>query len=280
MATRTGGIARRAAELPAEGLRNIGHQVEFYQRAFFYVYRVLLRYRREVFRQLTTVSFGGGGLALVGGTVVIVSVLTASAGIEGGLQAYSALNTIGVDALTGFITGYINVRLAAPLIAGVALVSTVGAGFTAEIAAQRISEEIDALDVMAVPSIPFLVTTRIVAGTIAIIPLYAVALFAGFGMTRLLIVLGFGQSPGTYDHYFATFLIPQDVLYSFVEIIIIATVVMAVHCYYGYHATGGPAGVGQAVGRAVRLSIIFVMLTALAASLVLYGNSDTVHLSR
>jgi phospholipid/cholesterol/gamma-HCH transport system permease protein len=272
--------SRQVLQAPVTGLRTVGGQVQFYLRAYFYIYRVLLRYRREVFRQLTTVSLGAGGLALVGGTVAIVSVLTASAGVEAGLQSFYALDAIGVDALTGFITGYINVRLAAPLIAGVALVSTVGAGFTAEIASQRISEEIDALEVMAVPSIPYLVTTRIIAGAIAIVPLYAVALFSGFGVTRLLIVLGFGQSTGTYDHYFSTFLVPLDVLYSFVEIMLIVVVVMSIHTYYGYTAAGGPVGVGQAVGRAVRLSIIFVMFTALAASLVLYGNSDTVHLSR
>ncbi|MDT7625437.1 MAG: phospholipid/cholesterol/gamma-HCH transport system permease protein [Pseudonocardiales bacterium] len=280
MVNKAGQVVRTAGQLPASQLRKVGHQAEFYVRAYLHIYRVLVRYRRELLRQLTTVSFGAGGLALVGGTVVIVSILTASAGIEAGQQSFHALNAIGVDALTGFITGYINVRLGAPLIAGVALVSTVGAGFTAEIAAQRISEEIDALEVMAVPSIPFLVTTRILAGVIAIIPLYAVALFAGFGVTRLLVVIGFGQSPGTYDHYFSTFLVPKDVLFSFLEIILIVVVVMSIHTYYGYHASGGPAGVGQAVGRAVRLAIIFVMVTALAASLVLYGTSDSVHLSR
>ncbi|GAA4546477.1 ABC transporter permease [Pseudonocardia xishanensis] len=272
--------AARIAAAPRSGLRTVGHQVSFYLKAFGYIGFVLTRYRKEVLRQLGTVSFGAGGLAAVGGTVVIISVLTASAGIEGGLQGYQALNAIGVDTLTGFITGFVNVRLAAPLIAGVGLVATVGAGFTAEIGSQRISEEIDALEVMAIRSIPFLVTTRIISGAVAIIPLYAVALFSAFGVTKLLVVLGFGQSPGTYDHYFSTFLIPADVMYSFIEIIVIVIVVMSIHTYYGFNASGGPAGVGVAVGRAVRLSLVAVMFTALATSLILYGDSDTLHLSR
>ncbi|MEU7812253.1 ABC transporter permease [Pseudonocardia sp. NPDC049154] len=272
--------AARIVAAPRSGLRAVGHQVSFYLKSFGYIGFVLTRYRKEVLRQLGTVSFGAGGLAAVGGTVVIISVLTASAGIEGGLQGYQALNAIGVDTLTGFITGFVNVRLAAPLIAGVGLVATVGAGFTAEIGSQRISEEIDALEVMAIRSIPFLVTTRIIAGAVAIIPLYAVALFSAFGVTKLLVVLGFGQSPGTYDHYFSTFLIPADVMYSFIEIIVIVVVVMSIHTYYGFNASGGPAGVGVAVGRAVRLSLVAVMFTALATSLILYGDSDTLHLSR
>ena len=271
---------RRAAQAPLNALRSTGQQMEFHARAYTYIPRVLKRYRAEVLRQLSTVSFGNGGLAAIGGTVVVVSILTSSAGVVVGLQGYEALNAIGVDALTGFLAAYIDVRLAGPLIAGVALVSTVGAGFTAEIGAQRISEEIDALEVMAVPSIPYMITTRIVAGTLAIVPLYAVAIFCGFAVTRLLVVLGFGQSPGTYDHYFATFLIPSDVIYSFVEIIFIVIVVMSIHTYYGYTAKGGPAGVGRAVGQAVRLSLVAVMFTALAASMVLYADPETVHLSR
>ena len=280
MSTRTERRLGQVASAPRKALNVAGHQVEFYLRAYGFIYLVLLRYRREVLRQLGTVAFGAGGLALVGGTVVVVSVLTSSAGIEGAQQAFSALNTIGVDALTGFITAYINIRLAAPLIAGVALVSTVGAGFTAEIGSQRISEEIDALEVMAVPPIPFMVTSRIIAGAIAIVPIYAVAVFSGFAVTRLLVVVGFGQSPGTYDHYFSTFLIPSDVVYSFVEVIFIVIVVMSIHTYYGYNAAGGPAGVGRAVGQAVRLSLIAVFVTALLSSLVLYGNADSIHLSR
>ena len=217
---------RRTARAPVNALRSTGEQVEFHARAYGYIPLAVTRYRNEILRQLKTVSFGNGGLATVGGTVVVVSILTASAGAIVGLQGYEVLNAIGVDALTGFLSAYINVRLAAPLIAGVALVSTVGAGFTAEIGAQRISEEIDALEVMAVRSIPYMVTTRIIAGAVAIIPLYAIALFSGFAMTRLLVVLGFGQSPGTYDHYFATFLVPSDVIFSFLEIFFIVMVFM------------------------------------------------------
>ncbi|MBP2369892.1 MlaE family ABC transporter permease [Pseudonocardia parietis] len=280
MAQQTLRRARRAIALPTQTLDGLGRQLAFYGRAYSWAPLVLRRYPREIWRQLAAVSLGTGALALVGGTAVIVAFLTGTAGIEVALQGYSQLSNVGVEALSGFISAYLNTRIAAPLIAGVALIATVGAGFTAELGAMRISEEIDALDVMAIPSVPFLVTTRVIAGLIAITPLYAISLIMSYGLTRLTVVLFYGQSPGSYDHYFATFLVPADILSSLVEVLTMAVVVISVHCYYGFKAAGGPSGVGKAVGQAVRLSLISIMVVAMAMSLLLYGNSDTLHISR
>jgi phospholipid/cholesterol/gamma-HCH transport system permease protein len=280
MAQQTLRRARRAIALPTQTLDGLGRQLAFYGRAYSWAPLVLRRYPREIWRQLAAVSLGTGALALVGGTAVIVAFLTGTAGIEVALQGYSQLSNVGVEALSGFISAYLNTRIAAPLIAGVALIATVGAGFTAELGAMRISEEIDALDVMAIPSVPFLVTTRVIAGLIAITPLYAISLIMSYGLTRLTVVLFYGQSPGSYDHYFATFLVPADIVSSLVEVLTMAVVVISVHCYYGFKAAGGPSGVGKAVGQAVRLSLISIMVVAMAMSLLLYGNSDTLHISR
>jgi phospholipid/cholesterol/gamma-HCH transport system permease protein len=271
---------RRFLSVPGGWLESFGDQIALYGKAYGWIYRALLRYKREIVRQVTAVSFGRGALAMVGGTAVIVAVLTGLAGVEVSLDGYSQLANLGVEALTGFVSAYINTRIAAPLIAAIALISTVGSGFTAELGAMRISEEIDALEGMAIPSIPFLITTRIIAGFIAVTPLYAIALISSFALSRFAVVVFFHQSPGSYDHYFSTFLIPTDILYSFIEVLLMSVVIMSVHCYYGYRASGGPAGVGEAVGRAVRLSLIAVMFVALATSMVLYGHSNTLHLAR
>jgi phospholipid/cholesterol/gamma-HCH transport system permease protein len=272
--------ARVAESAPARALETVGDQLSFYTKSFLWVYRALTRYRREVIRQLAAVTFGTGALALVGGTAVIVAFLTGAAGVEIALEGYSQLANIGVEAVSGFVSAYINTRISAPLIAGVALIATVGSGFTAELGAMRISDEVDALEVMAVPTVPYLVTTRLIAGFVAVTPLYAVSLFMSYALTRLTVVDFYGQSAGSYDHYFATFLVPKDILSSFAEVLVMSIVVMAVHCYYGYNASGGPAGVGRAVGRAVRLSLVGIMFVALAMSLILYGHSNTLHVSR
>ncbi|MGH3166210.1 MAG: MlaE family ABC transporter permease [Trebonia sp.] len=271
---------RRVVSAPGDLLEGIGDQLELYGKAYGWIYRAVLHYKREIVRQISAVSFGRGALAMVGGTAVIVAVLTGLAGVEVSLDGYSQLANIGVEALTGFVSAYINTRIAAPLIAAIALISTVGSGFTAELGAMRISEEVDALEAMAIPSIPFLITTRIIAGFIAVTPLYAIALISSYTLSRIAITVVFHQAVGAYDHYFSTFLVPTDILYSFIEVLLMSVVIMSVHCYYGYRAKGGPAGVGEAVGRAVRFSLIAVMFVALASSLVLYGHSNTLHLAR
>jgi len=225
------------------------------------------------------VTFGAGGLALVGGTVVIVAMLTSFTGSVVGLQAYSGLNSIGAAALTAFIAAYFNTREISPLVAAVGLTATVGAGFTAQLGAMRISEEIDALEVMAVPSLPFLVTSRLIAGFIAIIPLYAAGLLASYLASRLAVSLFYSQSLGTYDHYFKLFLPPIDILYSFGKVLFMAVLIILIHCYYGYRASGGPAGVGVAVGRSVRASLVMLTVVDLAVSLALWGSTTTVKLS-
>jgi phospholipid/cholesterol/gamma-HCH transport system permease protein len=272
--------AQKVVAVPGRTLDGLGRQLAFYGQAYGWGVRAFRRYPREIWRQLAAVSLGTGGLALVGGTAVIVAFLTGTVGVEVALQGYSQLSNIGVEAISGFVSAYVNTRIAAPLIAGVALIATVGAGFTAELGAMRINEEIDALESMAIRPIEYLVSTRIIAGMLAITPLYGISLIMSYGLSRLTVVMFYGQSPGGYDHYFATFLVPADILSSLVEVLVMAMVIISVHCYYGFTAAGGPAGVGKAVGQAVRLSLISIMIVAMVMSLLLYGNSDTLHVSR
>ncbi|PZF87841.1 MlaE family ABC transporter permease [Micromonospora deserti] len=260
-------------------LDDLGGQLAFYLRAFAWAPRTLHRYRREVVRLLAEVSFGTGALAVVGGTVGVICFLTFFTGTEVGLQGYQALNQIGSSAFTGFISAYFNTREISPLVAALALSATVGCGFTAQLGAMRISEEVDALEVMAVPSLPFLVTTRMIAGFIAVIPLYVIGLLSSYLATRTIAVVYFGQSAGTYDYYFHLFLPPGDVLWSFGKVLVFSLIVMLVHCYYGYTASGGPAGVGIAVGRAVRLAIVAVNIVDFFLSLAIWGATTTVRIA-
>jgi phospholipid/cholesterol/gamma-HCH transport system permease protein len=200
-------------------------------------------------------------------------------GTEVGLQGYAGLEQIGAEAFTGIIGSFANTREVTPLIAGVALAAQVGAGFTAELGAMRISDEIDALEVMSVPSRAYLVSTRVTAALLAIIPLYLISLFASFFATRLISTRFFGLSEGVYDYYFRLYLPAQDVFYSVVKAMIFAVVVALIHCYYGYNASGGPAGVGVAVGRAIRLSIVSVVVLNFVLSLLFWGGGNTVSLS-
>lgn len=270
-------IAKQGAKAVG-GIKELGDQLAFHGRAYSHAPHVLRRYRKEVVRLLAEVSLGSGALALIGGTVLVIGFLTAASGIEVGLQAYTSFDNIGVSALSGFFSAYFNTREVAPIIAGIALTATVGAGFTAQIGAMRVSEEIDALEVMAVPAVPYLVTTRIIAGLIAVIPLYAIAVMCCWLATRTVVVVGYHQAAGTYQHYFDTFLIPGDLFLSMLKVVLMALVVVSVCCYHGFKASGGPAGVGRAVGRAVRSALIATMFVDLIFGIAIWGG-PSVHIA-
>ena len=270
---------RRAAGRPVVALDDLGGQLAFYVKALAWTPRTIRRYKKEVLRLLAEVTFGSGALAVIGGTVGVIAFLSFFTGTEVGLQGYAALNQLGTGAFTGFISAYFNTREIAPLVAGLALSATVGCGFTAQLGAMRISEEIDALEVMAVPSLPFLVTARLIAGFIAVIPLYVIGLLCSYLSTRTIATAYYGQSTGTYDHYFRLFLPPTDVLWSFFKVLVFSVVIVMTHCYYGYTAKGGPAGVGVAVGRAVRTAIVAINVVDFFLSLAIWGATTTVRIA-
>jgi phospholipid/cholesterol/gamma-HCH transport system permease protein len=274
-----GSLAGRLAGWPLAMLEDLGRQLAFHVRALGWSWRVVVRYKTEVARLLAQVSLGTGGLAVIGGTVVIVAFMTFFTGTEVGLQGYNALNQIGTEAFTGFVSAYFNTREIAPIVAALALAGTVGCGFTAQLGSMRISDEIDALEVMGVPSMPFLVTTRIVAAMIAVIPLYVIGLLSSYFATRLIVTNAYHLSAGTYDHYFNLFLPPYDVLWSFGKVMLFAVVITMIHCYYGYNATGGPAGVGVAVGRSIRASIVAVNVLDLLLGMAIWGSTISVRIA-
>ena len=139
----------------------------------------------------------------------------------------------------------------------------------------RVSEEIDALEVMGVDSFVYLVSTRLWAALIALIPIYLAALFASYLASQLIVTKFFTLSGGVYQHYFNLFLPPQDLFFSFIKAFFFVVAVVLIHCYYGYYATGGPAGVGVAAGKAIRLSIIVIVLLNLLGSLIFFGGQGT-----
>ncbi|BBY27350.1 MlaE family ABC transporter permease [Mycolicibacterium sediminis] len=269
----------RLAAAPARGLDSVGHVAWFVVTAVGSMGHAVRFYRKEVLRLIAEIGMGTGAMAVIGGTVAIVGFVTLSGGSLIAIQGFSSLGNIGVEAFTGFFAALVNVRIAAPVVSGVALAATVGAGATAELGAMRISEEIDALEVMGIKSISYLVSTRLLAGFVVIIPLYAMAIIMSFLSAQVVTTFFYGQSTGTYEHYFRTFLRPDDVAWSFVQAVLIAVIVMINHCYYGFYANGGPVGVGEAVGRAMRASLISIVLVVLFASLALYGTNANFNLT-
>jgi phospholipid/cholesterol/gamma-HCH transport system permease protein len=269
----------REARRPVDLFSGIGNHILFYAKALAGVPHATIHFRREIVRLIAEISMGTGTLAMIGGTVVIVGFLTVAAGGTIAVQGYSSLGNIGIEALTGFLAAFINVRISAPVVAGIGLAATFGAGVTAQLGAMRINEEIDALESMAIRPVEYLVSTRIVAGMVAITPLYAIAVILSFLGSQITTVTLFGQSGGLYAHYFSTFLNPVDLLWSFLQAVLMALMILLIHTYFGYFASGGPSGVGVAVGNAVRVSLVVVVSVTLLVSLSVYGANGNFNLS-
>lgn len=232
----------------------------------------LQHYYKEVLRQLADISWGSGALLVGGGTVGVMVLLSLSAGTSLGIEGFNGLEIMGLAPLTGFVSAGVNTRELAPLVAALALGGQVGCRFTAQIGSMRISEEIDALEVMAVNPMRYLVTTRVLACMFAILPLYLIGLLGAYAASEASVVLIFNQSRGTYEHYFYSFIDGRDIFLSIVKILVFAMMVALIHCWFGFRAGSGPQGVGEATGRAIRCSIVVVVLVDMLLTLAFWGS--------
>ncbi|MGI8679957.1 MAG: MlaE family ABC transporter permease [Jatrophihabitans sp.] len=254
-----------------KNLTFLGSLVFFTARAIVATPMVVVKYASEVRRQIGDLTLGTGFLITFTGTLGVIFAESLFVGVEVGVEGFQGLKLIGVAPLTGFVSAYGNTREIAPLIAAVAIASQIGCKFTAQIGAQRISEEVDALESMAIPSLPYLVTTRLIATYVSVIPLYLVGLCGSYIATRLTVVLFFRQSLGTYDHYFQLFLQPVDIFYSVLKVLVFTTIIVFIHTFYGYNASGGPAGVGVATARAIRAVTVLIASTDVLMTMLFWG---------
>jgi phospholipid/cholesterol/gamma-HCH transport system permease protein len=261
------------------GLEALGEQMTFYAQVLKDMVLVVPRHPGEVLRIVGDITWGSGALIVGAGTAGVIFFMAFITGGLVGLEGFKGLQLIGAESFSGFVSAFGNTREITPIIAGVTLAAQVGAGYTAELGAMRINDEIDALEVMAMPTRRYLVASRVVAALIAITPLYLISLFASYLATQVAVVKLQGLSAGTFSHYFTLFLPPIDVLYSLLKAWIFATAIALIHCYYGYNARGGPVGVGTAVGKAIRTSIVAINVLNFALSALMWGISDTVRIA-
>ncbi|WP_227983565.1 ABC transporter permease [Nocardia spumae] len=263
--------AGHAALIPVHANQRLGHQTITFFRALAAVPFVLKHYRKEVARLVADVSWGNGSLIVGGGTIGVVFILCSFGGIIVGMESFTALNLLTMSPLTGAIAGFATTRELAPILATLAFAIQSGCRFTAQLGSMRISEEIDALESCAIRPLPYLVSTRMIAATVTIVPLYSVGLAAAYLTTKLTVLFLGGTTSGTYDHYFFQFLIGSDVFYSLLKVVLFTLLATFIQCYYGYVASGGPEGVGVAAGRAIKMVIVVMVFANLFLTLAIWG---------
>jgi phospholipid/cholesterol/gamma-HCH transport system permease protein len=271
-------VARETVEPVAYPFRLAWRMATFSFRALINV-PAALRYRAVIIEEINSVAVGTGAFLIGAGAIMVMIFMTAVLGVQVSLEGTKGLELIGADALIGFVSAFANIREIAPLGAGMIFAAQIGAQFTAQLGARRVSDEIDALEVMSVPTLRYLVSTRLIASYVTVLPLYAIGLYVQLIATRWTSVHVFDISPGIYDQYFYLYLPREDVIFSLLKVMVFITLVTFIHCYYGFYVEGGSEDVGFAVGRSVRLSVTLIFVLNFLLSLAFFGSSTSIRFS-
>ncbi|WP_420716149.1 ABC transporter permease [Mycobacterium sp. 94-17] len=256
-------------------LHTMGGALLFVGQVFYLAPVTIKNYRKETLARMISLSFGRGSLIVDGGVISVLTILGMAIGASIAIEAWATLNLLGFGALSGIVGGLANVREMSPLVAGIAFAAQAGARMTAEIGAMRIAEEIDAIEALGLRPVPYVVGTRFIGALLIVIPGYALTLLVSFFVSNAMITTVYESPAGTYKHYFVQFLSPTDLMYSTLKATAFCAAVTIIHCYYGYFASGGPVGVGIASGRAVRASLVAIMVLDFVLTVALWGLKPT-----
>ena len=249
---------------PSSWVEAFGELVRFSARVLGAVYggRVL-RFFGEALRQ--------SGILILSSMLVICG-LVFIIGLECGIEGAYFTRAQGTPAYAGVFSAWCDLRELVPYSFGYMMAAKVGTGIVAELGSMRISDEIDALEVMGIDSVLFLCATRLLAAWLVLPFMYIAGVGAGFFASYLAVVQQIGEvSSGGYFLIFWMFQNPPDLLYSLTKGMVMATVIVLVGCYYGYHAGGGPVGVGTATAKSMVLNIVLVHLIGMLGTQVFWG---------
>jgi len=250
--------------MPREWLAATGEIGKFTGRIVGDVYGLrVFRFFGEALRQ--------SGILIVGSTTIIWTLMFIL-GLQCGIEGAYFTAAQGAPAYSGVFTAWCDLREITPYAFGYMMAAKVGTGIVAELGAMRISEEIDALEVMGIDSMVFLCATRLLAAWIVLPFMYVAAIGVAFAGSYLGVVeqLGFVSSGG-YLLIFWQFQNAPDLLFSVIKGMSMATVIVLVGCYYGYNASGGPVGVGTATAKSMVVNLVFVTLIGMLGTQVFWG---------
>src|SRR5580693_5779552 len=214
------------------------------------------------------------GILIISSTLVIWGlVFIVGLGTCGTEGAYFT-QAEGAPDYAGVFTAWCDLREAVPYVFGYMMAAKVGTGIVAELGAMRISDEIDALEVMGVDSMTFLCATRLLAAWLVLPFMYISAIGVAYLASYLAVVHQVGYiSSGGYLLLFWQYQNPGDYLFSVIKGMTMATAIVLVGCYYGYNASGGPVGVGQATAKSMALNLVLVNVIDAFGTQVFWGSN-------
>ena len=250
--------------IPREWIASFGDIVKFCARVVGEVFSLkVFRFFGEALRQ--------AGLLILSSTLVIWGLIFII-GLQCGIEGAYFNRAVGSPAYAGVFAAWCDLRELVPYAFGYMMAAKVGTGIVAEIGSMRISDEVDALEVMGISSMTFLCATRLLAAWLVLPFMYLAGIGAGFFASYLAVVQQIGEvSSGGFFLIFWMFQNPPDLLYSVIKAMAMATVIVLVGCYYGYNASGGPVGVGTATAKSMVLNIVLVHLIGMLGTQIFWG---------
>jgi phospholipid/cholesterol/gamma-HCH transport system permease protein len=250
--------------IPREWVASFGDIVKFCTRVVGEVFGLkVFRFFGEALRQ--------AGLLILSSTLVIWGLIFII-GLQCGIEGAYFNRAVGSPAYAGVFAAWCDLRELVPYAFGYMMAAKVGTGIVAEIGSMRISDEVDALEVMGISSMTFLCATRLLAAWLVLPFMYLAGIGAGFFASYLAVVQQIGEvSSGGFFLIFWMFQNPPDLLFSVIKAMAMATVIVLVGCYYGYNASGGPVGVGTATAKSMVLNIVMVHLIGMLGTQLFWG---------
>jgi phospholipid/cholesterol/gamma-HCH transport system permease protein len=250
--------------IPRDWIATFGEIAKFTSRIVGEVFGArVFRFFGEALRQC--------GILILSSTLVIWG-LVFIIGLQCGIEGAYFNRSVGSPAYAGVFAAWCDLRELVPYGFGYMMAAKVGTGIVAELGSMRISDEIDALEVMGISSMTFLCATRLLAAWMVLPFMYIAAVGAGFFASYLAVVQQIGEvSSGGFFLIFWMFQNPPDLLYSLIKGMVMATAIVLVGCYYGYNASGGPVGVGTATAKSMVLNIVLVHLIGMLGTQLFWG---------
>ncbi len=250
--------------VPRDWIASFGEIVKFCSRIVGEVFGLrVFKFFGEALRQ--------AGLLILSSTLVIWGLIFII-GLQCGIEGAYFNRSVGAPAYAGVFAAWCDLRELVPYAFGYMMAAKVGTGIVAELGSMRISDEIDALEVMGISSLTFLCATKMLAAWMVLPFMYLAGIGAGFFASYLAVVQQIGEvSSGGFFLIFWMFQNPPDLLYSVIKSMSMATVIVLVGCYYGYNASGGPVGVGTATAKSMVLNIVLVHLLGMIGTQLFWG---------
>lgn len=193
-------------------------------------------------------------------SIFLVGLVGLFTGMVFAVQTIYGFRRFGAENMVGGVVALTLSREMAPVLTAIMVSARAGSGMAAELGNMRSSEQIDALETMAVNPVQYLVVPRMIAGVVMVPTLSLIFFLVGLGGAWVIGVWGLSLDPGIFADRIRTMLQPSDIRQGLIKSLIFGFAVTLIACRHGYFASGGAVGVGQATTRAVVWGVVGVFV--------------------